>query len=322
MCAFAATRRNRSNTYRPLHPAPGHRPQGRVPDADSGECVLGGGGAQGAVQWTCDNPAVHHVAVDDSLERMGAHGVEQVNGLALCAGVGGLELGLKLAIGDNYRTVGYVEREAYAAAVIVARMDDEAMDRAPIWDDISTFDGRPWRGVVDLISAGYPCQPFSVAGKRQGTNDPRHLWPHVARIIRECEPIQVFLENVGGHLSIGFREVAEELRGMGYEVAAGLFTAKEVGLLHNRERLFALAASNAICGGWQWERETTKEQRAWKQFARLVQAEERISVPSGKSGGNVDGSNNRVDRLCALGNGVVPIVAAYAYRTLAEALCE
>lgn len=161
-------------------------------------------------------------------------------GLSLCAGAGGLDLGLHIAC-PGYRTVGYVEREAYAAATVVARMEDAALDQAPVWDDVTTFDGRSWRGCVDTILAGYPCQPFSVAGRRQGAADPRHLWPHVARIIGECEPPFVVLENVAHHLRLGFPEVAAGLVGMGYRLAAGLFTAAEVGAPHRRERLFVLA---------------------------------------------------------------------------------
>jgi DNA (cytosine-5)-methyltransferase 1 len=163
-----------------------------------------------------------------------------MNGLALCSGIGGLDLGLHIAL-DGYRTVCHVEREAFCASALVARMEDEALDSAPVWDDITTFDGNPWRGIVDIISAGYPCQPFSVAGRRAGVADPRHLWPHVARIIGECEPGLVFLENVPGHLNIGFDEVAEDLDGMDYEVAATLLTAAELGATHRRERLFVLA---------------------------------------------------------------------------------
>lgn len=103
----------------------------------------------------------------------------------------------------------------HAAATLVARMEDKALDQAVIWDDIATFDGTPWRSAVDILSAGYPCQPFSVAGKRRGADDPRHLWPHVARIIGECEPPFVFLENVAHHLRLGFPEVASGLVGMG-----------------------------------------------------------------------------------------------------------
>lgn len=94
---------------------------------------------------------------------------------------------------------------------------------------------------MDIITASYPCQPFSVAGRRLGTEYQRHLWPHVARIIGEVEPPFVFLENVAHHLRLGFPEVATGLVGMGYRLAAGLFTAAEVGAPHKRERLFILA---------------------------------------------------------------------------------
>lgn len=180
-----------------------------------------------------------------------------MNGMALCAGVGGLELGLRIALGDAYRTVCYVEREAFAAACLVARMEEEALDRAPVWDDLATFDGRPWRGLVDVVTAGYPCQPFSVAGKRRGASDPRHLWPHVARIIGECEPRLVFLENVAGHLNLGFGEVTTWLEDVGFRLKPGLFSAPEVGAPHERERLFVLAhregggtVSEKQCGRW------------------------------------------------------------------------
>ncbi len=165
-----------------------------------------------------------------------------INGLALCAGYGGLEIALSLIIPD-YHTVGYIEREAYAAAILVARMEDKALDTAPIWDDVETFTGAAWRGCVDIITAGYPCQPFSIAGQRKGIADPRHLWPHIARIIREVGPTLVFLENVPGHLVLGYREVRGELQGLGYEVEEGLFTAAECGASHRRQRLFVLAVA-------------------------------------------------------------------------------
>jgi len=120
-------------------------------------------------------------------------------------------------------------------------MEDASLDQAVVWDDVATFDGHPWRGAVDIVTAGYPCQPFSVAGKRRGADDPRHLWPHVARIIGEIKPPFVFLENVAHHLRLGFPEVAAGLVGMGFKLAAGLFTAAEVGAPHKRERLFILA---------------------------------------------------------------------------------
>jgi len=179
-------------------------------------------------------------------------------GVALCAGVGGLELGLHIAE-PSYRTVCYVEREAFPAATLVARMEDEALDQAPVWSDVTTFDGRPWRGRVHILTAGYPCQPFSFAGRRLGENDPRHLWPHVHRIIGEMDPEWCFFENVEGHLSLGAASVFADLSAMGYSVKAGLFSAAEVGASHQRRRLFIVAHADKVpllqqdqsgTGGW------------------------------------------------------------------------
>ena len=163
-----------------------------------------------------------------------------MNVLALCAGAGGLELGLRLAVPDA-RTVCYVEGEAYVASLLVAHMEAGRLDTAPVWSDVRTFDGTGWRETVDCITAGYPCQPFSIAGKKRAAGDPRHLWPHVARITREIQPQWCFFENVAHHLSLGFEQVCHDLGNMGYAVAAGLFSAEEVGAPHRRERLFIVA---------------------------------------------------------------------------------
>ena len=160
-------------------------------------------------------------------------------GISLCAGVGGLDLGLHIAE-SNYRTVCYVERNSFAAATLVARMADTSLGAAPIWDDLKSFDGRVWRGHVHIITAGYPCQPFTLSGLRKGKADPRHLWPDVARIVREITPEWVFFENVPGHLSLGFQDVARDLQEMGYRVAACVVSAAEVGASHTRERMFIL----------------------------------------------------------------------------------
>jgi len=160
--------------------------------------------------------------------------------LSLCSGVGGIELGFKLAV-PKPRTVGYIENEGFACSILEARMQDKTLDEAPIWTDLKTFDGRAWRGKVDCLTGGYPCQPFSVAGKKLGEKDPRHLWPEIKRLIKEIEPPICFFENVGGHLRLGFEQVANDLSELGYKVKAGLFTAQEVGAPHKRERLFILA---------------------------------------------------------------------------------
>ncbi len=169
-----------------------------------------------------------------------------------CAGSGMLSEGVCVALdamGLRGRVVGYVEREAAAAASIVARMEGTQMGYAPIWDDAGTFEGTAWRGCVDVFTAGYPCQPFSTAGKRRGKRDPRHIWPLVRRAIEEIKPCLVFLENVSGHLSLGFETVAAELEEMGFGVAPGLFSSQEVGAKHRRVRLFILAIAPGMqCG--------------------------------------------------------------------------
>ena len=123
-------------------------------------------------------------------------------------------------------------------------MEQGRIPQAPIWDDLRTFDGGPWRGSVDCVAAGYPCQPFSAAGQKRGAADPRHLWPEVARIVGECAVPLVFIENVARHLIAGFDVVARDLHGMGYQVAAMVCRAATVGAPHQRERLFALAVSD------------------------------------------------------------------------------
>jgi DNA (cytosine-5)-methyltransferase 1 len=218
------------------------------------------------------------------------------NILSLCSGYGGLDLGLGLAM-PTARTVCYVEREATVSAVLAARFADGSLHEAPVWSDLKTFDGRAWRGVVDILAAGYPCQPFSVAGKRRGAKDPRHLWPDVARIIRECEPEWVFLENVAGHVRLGFREVAQELRRLGFRVAAGLFTAEEVGAPHRRQRLFVLANR---AGGRRGE--------LWQSSGRDGLAHGRGEALEDAARSQLDGSlrqdGGRRRRVCETGDGV------------------
>ena len=170
---------------------------------------------------------------------------EEFRCISLCSGYAGIELGLERVI-PNFRTVLYVEVEAFACANLVAKIEQGKLAEAPIWTDIKTFDGRPFRNRVHIITGGYPCQPFSVAGQRKGEQDPRHLWPYIERIIKKVEPVWCFFENVSGHLTIGFPSVYRSLRNLGYSVETGLFTATEVGAPHKRERLFILAYSE--CG--------------------------------------------------------------------------
>lgn len=170
------------------------------------------------------------------------------NVLSLCSGVGGLDIGFALGTFGRNRTICYVEREAYTCALLAKRMAEKTLDEAPIWTDVHTFDGRPWRGIVDSICGGYPCQPFSTAGKRHGANDPRHLWPSIVRIIEEIQPRIVFFENVSGHLTLGFDTVCQDLERLGFNVAAGLFSAAEIGAPHERQRLFIVGLAHGNSG--------------------------------------------------------------------------
>ena len=162
------------------------------------------------------------------------------NGLSLCAGAGGLDMGLMLAE-PGFHTRCFVEWEECPRQAIIAAQRAGYFAPAPIWDDVTTFDGKPMRGAIDTILAGYPCQPFSQAGQRKGADDERHLWPDVARIIREIGPEWVFLENVLGHVSLGLEAVLRELWDMGFTPAVGIFSAEEIGATHERQRVFIVA---------------------------------------------------------------------------------
>ncbi len=160
--------------------------------------------------------------------------------LSLCPGVLGLERGLERAIGP-VTVAAYVEIEAFIIDNLVAAMEQGVLAPAPIWSDIKTFRGEWVPNRIHGIIGGYPCQPFSHAGARNGTSDPRHLYPFISGIIQAAGPIWCYFENVEGHLSLGYPEVSADLRSMGYAVEAGIYSAEEVGATHQRDRLFILA---------------------------------------------------------------------------------
>ena len=273
-----------------------------------------------------------------------------IYGLALCAGGGGLELGLALALGDRYRAVCYVEREAYPAAVLAARMDAGHLAPAPIWDDVTTFDGERWRGSVDCVTAGFPCQRWSIAAKRStGTSDERWIWPDIAAILRQVRPRIVYLENVPPFVVRGgLRLVLADLAELGFNVAWDLFRASAVGGSHRRERLFILALADAdgqrlqgqqskpaTLGGDLSSRPSSRATVARCIFPPGPQdldvwvdvlAERPEVAPAIESGVRrvVDamaaGLVDRRHRLRVLGNGVVPLQAAVAFRLLCDRL--
>ena len=172
---------------------------------------------------------------------------QAVTHLGLCAGYGGIELGLKRAV-PGLRTVALCEIEAFAIANLVSKMEAGLMDPAPIWPDIKTFPWAAFRDRVDILTGGYPCQPFSAAGQRKGKQDPRHLWPFIADGIRLLKPKCCFFENVEGHISLGLSDVIEDLAGMGYRTTWGIFSASECGAPHQRKRVFIMAVASGLGG--------------------------------------------------------------------------
>ncbi len=179
------------------------------------------------------------------------------NYLSLCAGIGGLDLGVKLALPES-RCVCYVEKDEFAQSILVARMEDQALDLAPVWDDLLTFDPGPWRGLVSGVVAGFPCQPVSVAGKRAGKGDERWIFGEVMRVVRGVGARWIFLENVPGILSMGLGSVLGELAESGYDSEWLCISAGAVGAPHKRERWFCLAYPNNA-GGCAPKRRTDRE---------------------------------------------------------------
>ena len=159
--------------------------------------------------------------------------------LALFAGSGGGILGGTLL---GWRTVCAVERDAYCAAVLARRQADGCLPIFPIWSDITSFDGRPWRGLVDVVSGGFPCQDISVAGCGDGLDGERSgLWREMARVVREVEPEYVFVENSPMLTSRGIHRILSDLAELRFDVEWGVLGASDVGALHIRKRIWLLA---------------------------------------------------------------------------------
>jgi len=174
---------------------------------------------------------------------------KHIRHLSLCSGYEGIGIGLRGVL-PNVREVTHVEIEAFAAANLVAKMEAGQMDPCPVFTNLKEFPFRKFRGCVDILTGGFPCQPFSNAGSRKATEDPRHLFPFILDGIRECQPGIVFLENVEGIISCKtgdgepvLQYVLRELESVGYNATAGIFSASEVGAPHQRKRVFILGHS-------------------------------------------------------------------------------
>jgi len=165
-----------------------------------------------------------------------------MNELALFAGAGGGILGGHLL---GWRTICAVEWEAYPASVLCARQNDGLLESFPIWDDVQTFDGKPWRGIVDVVSGGFPCTDISAAGKGAGIDgEASGMWREMARIIHEVRPRFVFVENSPMLTSRGLGRVLGDLAAMGFDARWGVLGAADIGANHQRDRIWIFAKRN------------------------------------------------------------------------------
>jgi len=267
--------------------------------------------------------------------------------LALFAGVGGGILGSVLS---GHRVVCAVEIEPYCREVLLRRQEDKTLPPFPIWDDIRTFDGKAWCGKVDIISAGFPCQPFSVAGRQKGKDDERNMWPDTIRIIREVQPKCCLLENVPGLLNFAYiRQVFGDLAESGFNCEWDCISAASQGAPHIRDRLWIVANAKIDRYGNRRESKNFSEtnERQDKQMQSIVGSpssdvsdtisgglQNGIKETMGKPEKNpsskrqsrwpvepdvgrvANGVAFRVDRLKAIGNGQVPAVVRAAWETL------
>jgi len=278
--------------------------------------------------------------------------MEKLNELALFAGAGGGILGGHLL---GWRTVCAVEWEPYPASVLCARQNDGLLPPFPIWDDVQTFDGKPWRGIVDVVSGGFPCQDISAAGRGAGIDGEQSgMWREMARIVCEVRPRFVFVENSPMLTSRGLGRVLGDLATLGFDARWGVLGAADVGANHQRDRIWIVgkATNSDSIRSQKSTNECILESKGSNQL-QIEQSRNSSEMAYSKNKGYVwwlrgmgaienqdnhtgsqsygsgewwkfepnvgrvaDGVAARVDRLKAIGNGQVPSVAAAAWRLL------
>lgn len=265
---------------------------------------------------------------------------EQINELALFSGIAGLSHGLHMA-DERIRAVCHVEIDRYAAAVLMSRMRSGDIPFAPIWDDVRSFDGKSWCGVVDIISGGFPCQDVSAAGARRGLQgEMSGLWIELRRIIGEVLPSFVFVENSPELIRRYGNEFFASMAGLGYDSEWGIVSASMAGFNHIRERSYIISYPNSL--GFQhlgrvcerlstYEKKNTEERGA-DRVTFIIQnnemafskwrSERQVVTPRPLLVRSNDGIQVVVERIRRCGNAVVPQQAALAWQILTDRACS
>lgn len=240
-----------------------------------------------------------------------------MNELALFAGAGGGLLASRLL---GWRTVCAVEINEFCRSVLMQRQYDGNLDLFPIWDDIKTFSGGAWRGRVDVVSGGFPCQDVSGAGTKEGLDGERSgLWVEMARVIREVQPRFAFVENSAALTNRGLERVLGDLAEMGMDARWGVFSAGDVGARHERERIFIVADRDGELGPARPWVEQQFRQPTNERLCNGLNTADSLSLwleMADARSGMDDDVAHRVVRTHAIGNGQLPAVAAGAWRVL------
>lgn len=239
-----------------------------------------------------------------------------INHLDTFSGIGGWALSARWM---GWNTLAFVEKDKFCQKVLAKNFAG-----VPIHDDIFTFSGKPFRGRIDILTGSTPCQPFSAAGKRQGSDDERHLFPEFLRVVAEVRPQWIVIENVFGLLNIESGQVFEDyntsLEGEGYSVQTLCIPASAVNAPHRRDRLWIIAHSDSIRRerGKQGVCEASSQRYDAQDLPpiSLRPSWERNNFPAPRILRSGDGFPNRVDRIKSLGNAIVPAVALEIFKAI------
>ena len=257
-----------------------------------------------------------------------------VRELSLFSGAGGGLLGTHLL---GWTPIGYVEYDDYCQRVIAQRIKDGLLPNAPIFGDVRAFIGEgyasAYQGMADVVTAGWPCQPHSTAGRRKGADDEREGWPWVIETIRQVRPRWFLGENVPGILSTDagryFGAILRDLAQAWYQCQWGVLSACAFDAPHARERLFIVAHADGVGGTWRRDSERSISGAQWGKTQKRSQSHIESQRPAQteiwrKSKTSflrmADGMGSRMDRIRAIGNGQVPVVVAAAWHLLTEGL--